>query len=539
MRSQIWMAGVVVNAPGFRVVVFGAGKSGELAFDAYSESFEVVCFVDNSPSKIGSVFCGLPVVAPSGLGDLVFDKIIIASVYYYDINEQLLALGFDRKDIYIAHPLGYEHTGLVEKYSLPLLPEALKVGVLCEKLSWFGLAFEKLHELGLPKGVQLFPIDKSCLPTLHPFQITQDNYRDFTYEGVQLYEVVIYSVCVELEIYENKIEPDNPLHLKAIEFWYNNAATFIDHFSLIADRSGFDKFVIPQGYFVEAEIVRRYAIPRNIPVIALEITFRKDKLLWEDVSGIAVNRTLAHNFFWRTEDFIDENRALNYMHSVMSTIGENKAADHSSPSKSFECDPNKPMLLYLGQVYTDASVLFGLIGFSDPVDVVEALVDYSVRNSIALVLKLHPKEATGSSTFGVPYRSLTWRKIQERQDLARVIEEDPSIHIDCDNSYDTYDLIGRSDAVVTINSQSGFEALALGKEVVLCGHSFYSGLGFTSSAYNGATLCSMLDLVLEGRAFRPVKTRVAKFFYSYFENYCIEKDERSFLENVVLRGADR
>lgn len=40
-------------------------------------------------------------------------------------------------------------------------------------------------------------------------------------------------------------------------------------------------------------------------------------------------------------------------------------------------------------------------------------------------------------------------------------------------------MIDAADAVVTINSGSGLEALIKGKEVVLAGNAYYGGMGFT------------------------------------------------------------
>ena len=42
-----------------------------------------------------------------------------------------------------------------------------------------------------------------------------------------------------------------------------------------------------------------------------------------------------------------------------------------------------------------------------------------------------------------------------------------------------YDVISRSELVITINSKSGFEAIIQGKQVVVLGDSFYSCAGLT------------------------------------------------------------
>ena len=50
------------------------------------------------------------------------------------------------------------------------------------------------------------------------------------------------------------------------------------------------------------------------------------------------------------------------------------------------------------------------------------------------------------------------------------------------NSLDTYAIIEAANAVVTINSGSGLEALIKGKEAILAGNAYYGGLGFTHHA---------------------------------------------------------
>ena len=78
-----------------RYVVFGAGSSGERVFRYLTSSGEVVAFVDNSPAKHGTEFCGRPVHAPEALAGLDYDRVAIGSMYTAEILGQLIELGIE------------------------------------------------------------------------------------------------------------------------------------------------------------------------------------------------------------------------------------------------------------------------------------------------------------------------------------------------------------------------------------------------------------------------------------------------------------
>ncbi|RUO65860.1 Glycosyl transferase family 2 [Pseudidiomarina planktonica] len=81
-----------------RIIIFGASAAGQRALMQLPEQFEVVAFADNNSKLQGQKVLGIPVIAPAKIGTeaYTFDSILVASIYYFPIKQQLV------KDIHIA-----------------------------------------------------------------------------------------------------------------------------------------------------------------------------------------------------------------------------------------------------------------------------------------------------------------------------------------------------------------------------------------------------------------------------------------------------
>lgn len=77
-----------------RIIVFGTGRSAEnmLRMDYLDDFAEIIAFADNDEEKQGKVYAGKPVIAPSQISGLIYDKIVVASVYFDEIKGQLIDL---------------------------------------------------------------------------------------------------------------------------------------------------------------------------------------------------------------------------------------------------------------------------------------------------------------------------------------------------------------------------------------------------------------------------------------------------------------
>ncbi len=72
------------------VIIFGAGAAGEKLYFKIRRRVNVICFVDNDQTKSDTLFHNKKVFSPTVLTTLEFDRIIIGSVYFQKIVEQLI-----------------------------------------------------------------------------------------------------------------------------------------------------------------------------------------------------------------------------------------------------------------------------------------------------------------------------------------------------------------------------------------------------------------------------------------------------------------
>jgi FlaA1/EpsC-like NDP-sugar epimerase len=85
--------------PALRLVIFGAGAGGREAWTRCRSRHRIVGFADNDPAKIGTSLFDLPVLAPATLPATTFDRVVVGSMYFDPIAEQLVRLGVARDRI--------------------------------------------------------------------------------------------------------------------------------------------------------------------------------------------------------------------------------------------------------------------------------------------------------------------------------------------------------------------------------------------------------------------------------------------------------
>lgn len=83
-----------------KVLIFGAGnKSKDIIKCIDKTKNKVLYFVDNDTDKQGKKMFGRTIVSPADLADLEFDYILVASIYWREIREQLISLGINPEKI--------------------------------------------------------------------------------------------------------------------------------------------------------------------------------------------------------------------------------------------------------------------------------------------------------------------------------------------------------------------------------------------------------------------------------------------------------
>lgn len=381
-------------------------------------------------------------------------------------------------------------------------------------------------------------IEAGTLPVIFPFSfkvptavdgLTQENYATFLYKGVNLHEAALYELCIKME--KSVAELDLKNNGEQWEIFYTmcqQLASYINFLIPLVDFYRPQNIVFPQGYISYSSILRQVAIARNIPFVALENTLHKEHILYEQLSGISVNQNTVRNKFWRHKITITDNDADTFAKDYFKFIQVTKQGEHKAPQTKMTLPANnKKTAFYIGQVFTDSSILFGIRnGFINQTDVITNAVQAALDKGHRIIIKLHPKEKNGNNPISyTPYNQLTLRRLQQHPDFVPYLNH-PDVIIDSENRYDTYDIIDKADYCITINSQAGLEALLKGKEVILCGNSFYGGMGWTYDAYDSDDIAHAIDKITHGTQPRCKmnKTDIQKFFYSYLNHSCIKRD---------------
>lgn len=296
-----------------------------------------------------------------------------------------------------------------------------------------------------------------------------------------------------------------------------------------------DMVITVQGIEPHNAAARAAAHRLGIPVLALENTAVATRMIWDSISGITTNKNLARSFYWRYQDSIQAKESDDYCEELIANTRHLKSDEHTSPRTHREICTDRPFVLFLGQVYTDSSVVFGLRSWSSPIEALQKCVEWCERKNYGLVVKLHPKEFSGRNTIDNRlYDRLTYRKILATPLLMEGLSRIDAT-IDGKNELDTYDLIEGCRIAVTINSQSGLEAAIRGKQVVCCGDAFYCGLDFTCDASSPAYFSAAMEQANQ-MLDSAVTKKARRFAYIFFHHYCREKSARSIVQLARENG---
>ena len=508
-----------------KLILFGASKMGKEIGEALG--LPIYYFIDNDPEKWGKKILNKNIKSPQELLDEDRDDVIIGitSSYYNEISSQLKTLGFnENKDFFdlrdIHNVKGKETIEKVKSIILKIIEDTLDLNksydtiATTKRISILGITNIELWDLFVRNNTNLIYIEsyidfnEKCQYEL----VVKRDYHSTNYRGINLYEVAIFNVCNELCIMEKEFCIDDVNHYNVLKKYYEKAIKYIDAAYSILERGKVSKSLLFHGYDVISNVMRKVSIINDIDTYTFEVTLNKEKIIWDNVSCIPTNKNLAKNYFWRYESLIDDGICENYRKKFLLDVKNKKINEHISSNNQL----NKT-ILFLAQVYVDSSIIFGINNFRTPIHLINDIIEYSLNNDLELIIKLHPSETYSEY---LKDRELTYKKLIKSK-FAEEIN---------DNKYDTYSLIDRADVCVTINSQAGLESLLKGKEVILCGESFYGGLGFTYDAYDKQDLYFYFDRIILKENRRNNIRRISKFFYIFNEFYCINKNALSILE---------
>lgn len=325
-------------------------------------------------------------------------------------------------------------------------------------------------------------------------------------------DAVYYAVAVESEVPGFDATSE---HIELSRVWRQKLALMVSDIEDVLSRKTVDLMVVVQGYEPSNAAARFVAIRQGIPVLAVENTALASRMLWDNVSGITTNKNLAKNYFWKYRGVFSEAEIADFLARLQVGLPQEKSAEHTTPAVELP-ESHRPTVLFLGQVLTDSSVVFGVGEWESPIRIIESLCVWCNKVNHRLIIKLHPKESMGINTInGALYNKLTYRKIQQSRRLVNLLAENDAI-VDFENEFDTYALIRNARFAVTVNSQSGLEAALMGTPVVLAGDAFYGGLGFTVDAADPRSAEDRFEEAMRAH----VPDLAGEFAYIFFERYC-------------------
>ncbi len=510
------------------IVFFGASEAARVALQDWPADLPVSYLVDNDPAKWGRIFEGLAVRSPAALEAEQFGSlfVVVASRWHEEIALQLEGIGLIR-----GRDFATASEAVRTLRQLPSTVEPHDAVAMQFEDHWFGIDYDRLRDLCAQRGIRYVPArvpyhSRECSLVA----IDRAGYRSIRFHGVPLYDACLLDICVACRVTPDRLDADDPADWSAIVDHLRWAARIVDVARRALDDARPDVVVIPLGYTTLGAAYRYLAILRGIRVLALENSFNNARLVWDDLSGIAVNRIPARNCYWRWMDLVDDDTAASHVRSYLSSVKSGKRDDHRSPSTRW-AGPRAGgrTVLFLANVLTDSSVIFNSrVGSS--AEAIKATARWALEHDCTFVLKVHPRERPGSPVLrrAVPfaeysYEGLTMRALREDAAFWDLVSSSDRCVIDHDNRFDTYDLVRQSDVCVTVCSQSGLEALMMGKEAVLLGDTYYGGLGFTHDVHHIDQVGSAVAAALDPARRRADARKIARFFYIFDQLYCVEK----------------
>ena len=394
------------------------------------------------------------------------------------------------------------------------------------RLPWFGIS------LGKSALRSFLRREQWILPSpLNDIKLLEDHKKiEFVESRGTLYELLA-ALEISYDEFQNLADPSSKAQksLSIKTLCYRKELAELSHFFKISHG------LVPQGFFLDAYEISRLCFSLKIPCLIIENTFLHDRVLVEPTDE---NYFIGKGLLTRTKNFrpvqkLTQNQIDNLVEEHLSRP---KSDQHRTGGGKIPNHLNN-FVLFLGQVYTDASLLFNQCSYSkNSIELMREIIVLSKSLGKPIVLKLHPNEHHGIDPVHFrPYDNLTHRKL-----LDAGISESPNdgIFIDFEDRWSTFELMQNASLAITINSQSGFEAMLLGKEVISCGNSYYENLQSCISARDKSTLSSTMEKVLINGVKTNDQSECWNFFDYIRDDYFIKKHPTNIFSKIDRRLKD-
>lgn len=97
-----------------KAIIWGTASNGEKAFYKLSNLWEIIGFCDNDCNKWHQKFMGLDIFEPKDIVKLTDFDVIIASLWFEEIIDQLLEMGIEEERIFYINPMAFVIQSLKE-----------------------------------------------------------------------------------------------------------------------------------------------------------------------------------------------------------------------------------------------------------------------------------------------------------------------------------------------------------------------------------------------------------------------------------------
>ncbi len=359
---------------------------------------------------------------------------------------------------------------------------------------------------------------ESALDGLHA-----ENYRVFSHEGFRLWEIAKSSLGDAVR----HPNPDWETHQAEIRSFFLKAVRYLQAFQQFFAGRKTQAIVVEQGYQIDMRAAVEAARRIGLQTIAAEHSFIKDLFFLDDTCGGICNRHSLSRNSWdriraRALSDAERQRVAAFMRSYATMIGQKDSDDTQELRRRITGGRDKSIVLLLGQVRTDASLIMDSPVYPDQVDfirdVAEAMRPYGASHQ--LVVRLHPKESWGTTHNKVPFDNPTLRELEKFEVLS-----EPHVTLFHSLEVNTYSLMDLCDCAVTLNSQSGLEVLARHKPVLTAANAYYAGKGFTLEATSRRVLGILLQqLVSKYKLTEEQKHDIDLFLYHLIFEYLFPAD---------------
>ncbi|OAS85788.1 MULTISPECIES: glycosyltransferase [Metabacillus] len=323
--------------------------------------------------------------------------------------------------------------------------------------------------------------------------------------------------------------------------FYNFAigAFWIDYWAATFKKFKINNVCVFGGTTIYSRAATLVAQWNNTNVLSFEGSFIKDFHYADSGSGMITNnhRFADHSKWVRLQglDFLD--KQAEWLENVMANRLNLNVVQPNKLTKAelyqrYNIDPNKKLILLIGQVLNDFSITRDLKNYDSSIDFyVDVIKTIADKEDCHLFIKLHPWENHKQNSTTELSKRVLEKKLADLSITNYTVDYD--VNIDS--------LIEFSEIGLTSCSQAGLEMLYMGKRVVQVGNAFYGNKGWTVDVTQPEFLPLAIDIALAEPRLEEIEIKeVRKFIYHLLHNHCFKRTdedinfEKKFYETTAF-----